>query len=102
MDKNNIKKERFFAFKSRLQCRLLSTLLSLRPSLVLRSLSLKLGAMSDSKKSTRMGYLPDEILTHIFTFLPIKSIIICTSVDHPCQITINIKNLVSCHVSKQC
>nr|XP_023884327.1 uncharacterized protein LOC111996579 [Quercus suber]POE70680.1 f-box protein [Quercus suber] len=37
--------------------------------------------MSDSKKSIGWGYLPDEILTHIFTFLPIKSIITCTSVS---------------------
>ena len=35
--------------------------------------------MSDNEK--RWGFLPDEILTHIFHCLLIKSIIVCTSVS---------------------
>ncbi|KAL4607779.1 hypothetical protein ACB092_09G199800 [Castanea dentata] len=37
--------------------------------------------MSDSKNSIRWESLPSEIATNIFLLLPIKSIIVCTSVS---------------------
>ncbi|XP_050245777.1 F-box protein CPR1-like isoform X1 [Quercus robur] len=54
--------------------------------------------MSDSNKSIRWGYLPDEILTHIFTFLPIKSIIICTSVSKTWKSLIQNPTFISTHL----
>ncbi|KAL4607806.1 hypothetical protein ACB092_09G201400 [Castanea dentata] len=53
--------------------------------------------MSDSEKSIRWGYLPDEILSRIFTFLPIKSIIICTSVSKTCKFLIQNPTFFSSH-----
>nr|XP_023892805.1 F-box protein At3g07870-like [Quercus suber] len=54
--------------------------------------------MSDSKKSIGWGYLPDEILTHIFTFLPIKSIITCTSVSKTWKSLIQNPTFISTHL----
>nr|POE69239.1 f-box protein cpr30 [Quercus suber] len=54
--------------------------------------------MSDSNKSIGWGYLPDEILTHIFTFLPIKSIIICTSVSKIWKSLIKNPTFISTHL----
>ncbi|KAK9987371.1 hypothetical protein SO802_032322 [Lithocarpus litseifolius] len=54
--------------------------------------------MSDSKKSIRWGYLPDEILTHIFHCLPIKSIIICTSVSKTWKSLIQNPTFISTHL----
>ncbi|KAK9987370.1 hypothetical protein SO802_032321 [Lithocarpus litseifolius] len=54
--------------------------------------------MSDSKKSIRWGYLPDEILTQIFSFLPIKSIIICTSVSKTWKSLIQNPTFISTHL----
>ncbi|XP_050245781.1 F-box/kelch-repeat protein At3g23880-like isoform X3 [Quercus robur] len=54
--------------------------------------------MSDSNKLIRWGYLPDEILTHIFTFLPIKSIIICTSVSKTWKSLIQNPTFISTHL----
>nr|XP_023892823.1 F-box protein At3g07870-like [Quercus suber] len=54
--------------------------------------------MSDSKKSIGWGYLPDEILTHIFTFLPIKFIIICTSVSKTWKSLIQNPTFISTHL----
>nr|XP_023884337.1 F-box/kelch-repeat protein At3g23880-like [Quercus suber]XP_023884338.1 F-box/kelch-repeat protein At3g23880-like [Quercus suber] len=54
--------------------------------------------MSDSKKSIGWGYLPDEILTHIFTFLPIKSIIICASVSKTWKSLIKNPTFISTHL----
>ncbi|KAL4607803.1 hypothetical protein ACB092_09G201100 [Castanea dentata] len=45
-----------------------------------------------------MGYLPDEILTHIFTFLPIKSIIICTPVSKTWKSLIQNPTFISTHL----
>ena len=54
--------------------------------------------MSDSNKSIRWGSLPDEILTHIFTFLPIKSTIICTSVSKTWKSLIQNPTFISTHL----
>ncbi|XP_030926206.1 F-box/kelch-repeat protein At3g06240-like isoform X1 [Quercus lobata] len=54
--------------------------------------------MSDSKKSIRWGYLPDEILTRIFTFLPIKSVIICTTVSKTWKSLIKNPTFISTHL----
>nr|POE69241.1 putative f-box protein [Quercus suber] len=54
--------------------------------------------MSDSNKSIGWGYLPDEILTQIFTFLPIKSIIICTSVSKTWKSLIKNPTFISTHL----
>ncbi|XP_050245775.1 F-box protein At3g07870-like [Quercus robur] len=54
--------------------------------------------MSDSNKSIRWGYLPDEILTHIFTFLNLKSIIICTSVSKAWKSLIQNQTFISTHL----
>ncbi|XP_075637755.1 F-box protein CPR1-like [Castanea sativa] len=51
--------------------------------------------MSDSKKSIR---LPDEILSHIFTYLPIKSIIICTSLSKTWKSLIQNPTFISTHL----
>ncbi|KAK9987353.1 hypothetical protein SO802_032304 [Lithocarpus litseifolius] len=54
--------------------------------------------MLDSKNSIGWGYLPDEILIQIFTFLPIKSIIICTSVSKTWKSLIQNPTFISTHL----
>uniref|UniRef100_A0A7N2M2L2 F-box domain-containing protein n=1 Tax=Quercus lobata TaxID=97700 RepID=A0A7N2M2L2_QUELO len=54
--------------------------------------------MSDSNKSIRWGCLPDEIISHIFVFLPIKSIIICTSVSKTWKSLIKNPAFISTHL----
>ncbi|XP_023892806.1 F-box protein CPR1 [Quercus suber] len=54
--------------------------------------------MSESNKSIGWGYFPDEILAHIFTFLPIKSIIICTSVSKTWKSLIQNPTFISTHL----
>ena len=51
--------------------------------------------MSDNEK--RWGFLPDEILTHIFHCLPIKSIIACTSVSKTWKSLIKNPTFISTH-----
>ncbi|KAK9987332.1 hypothetical protein SO802_032283 [Lithocarpus litseifolius] len=58
----------------------------------------ELGAMSDSNQSIRWGCLPDEILSHIFTFLPINSIIICTSVSKTWKSLIKNPTFITTHL----
>ena len=106
MDKSNIKKIR--RKKGFLGCspdfRLAFSVLYFSPHsltfFVLRwfFLSLKSGAMSDSNESIGWEYLPDEILTRIFTFLPIKSIIICTSVSKTWKSLIQNPTFISTHL----
>ena len=52
--------------------------------------------MSDNEK--RWGYLPDDILTHIFHCLPIKSIIVCTSVSKTWKSLIKNPTFISTHL----
>ena len=58
-------------------------------------------AMSDNKTTNRIipwGSLPDEILTNIFVFLTIKSIIICTSVSKAWKSLIKSPTFISTHL----
>ena len=52
--------------------------------------------MSDSEE--RWDSLPDEILTHIFLSLPIKSIIVCTSVSKTWNSLIQNSTFISTHL----
>ncbi|KAK4580704.1 hypothetical protein RGQ29_024381 [Quercus rubra] len=57
--------------------------------------------MSDNKTTNRIipwGSLPDEILTNIFVFLPIKSIIIFTSVSKAWKSLIKNPTFISIHL----
>uniref|UniRef100_A0A7N2M265 F-box domain-containing protein n=1 Tax=Quercus lobata TaxID=97700 RepID=A0A7N2M265_QUELO len=57
--------------------------------------------MSDNRTTNLIipwGSLPDEILTNIFVFLPIKSIIICTSVSKAWKSLIKNPTFISTHL----
>nr|POE71719.1 f-box protein cpr30 [Quercus suber] len=57
--------------------------------------------MSDNKTTNIIipwGSLPDEILTNIFVFLPIKTIIICTSVSKAWKSLIKNPTFISTHL----
>ncbi|XP_023883299.2 F-box protein CPR1 [Quercus suber] len=57
--------------------------------------------MSDNKTTNIIipwGSLPDEILTNIFVFLPVKSIIICTSVSKAWRSLIKSPTFISTHL----